>query len=93
MTKLSSSDFVRQGLKISVVDLNGPQEDLVSALADINIVICSLGAESSAEQITLANAALKAGVSRFVPNAWHTVSPPRGVMIMREWVSHCHLSN
>ena len=72
---------------VVAVDFCGPQEDLVAALKGIDCVMCVLPPDCTMQQIPLADAALKAGVKRFIPNMWSTPCPPKGVMKIREWVS------
>ncbi|KAJ4258887.1 hypothetical protein NW762_007974 [Fusarium torreyae] len=86
MQKASTTHLKQKGIKIVEADLQGPQEALVSALDGIDVVICVLPPDSTSDQIPLVDAALKAGVKRFVPNMWATLSPPRGVMRIRNWM-------
>lgn len=69
------------------VDLSGPEDKLVEALKEIDVVVCSVSATEQYAQIPLATAAKKAGVKRFVPCSFITVAPPGGIMILRDWVS------
>lgn len=45
-------------------------------------------ARQQQSQISLANAAKKAGVKRFVPCGFGVVAPPGGVMRLRDLVRH-----
>ncbi|KAJ3542976.1 hypothetical protein NM208_g3809 [Fusarium decemcellulare] len=85
LQKASTVQLAKSGVKIASALLQNPQQELVSILTGIDVVICILPPDSTADQIPLANAALKAGVKRFVPNMWATSSPPRGVMTIRDW--------
>lgn len=76
-----------QGVEIREGDLEESEEDLVKALAEIDVVISCVGAPQQQCQIPLANAAKKAGVKRFVPCGFITVAPPAGVMLLRDQVS------
>lgn len=71
---------------IVAVDLDGPRDDLVSALQGIDWVMCILPPHCTMQQISLADAALTAKVKRFVPNMWSTPCPPKGVMKIRDCV-------
>ncbi|KAI0786983.1 hypothetical protein C8Q75DRAFT_770263 [Abortiporus biennis] len=82
--KSSTTDLAKRDVKVVVADLHGPQDALVSVLKGIDVVIVSISPPITSDEITLADAALKAGVKRFVPNAWAPVAPPRGVMMLRE---------
>ncbi|KAH6983239.1 hypothetical protein BKA56DRAFT_631598 [Ilyonectria sp. MPI-CAGE-AT-0026] len=86
LEKASSAVLRQRGVKTVPANLQGSQEHLVSALTDQDVVICILPPDSTLDQIPLADATLKAGVKRFVPNAWATSSPPKGVMLIRDWV-------
>ncbi|KAJ6473264.1 hypothetical protein C8R45DRAFT_835349 [Mycena sanguinolenta] len=68
-----------RGVKIRVVDIEGPLEALVDALAGVDVLISAIDFKNQLVQISLATAAKKAGVKRFVPCAFITAAPP-GVM-------------
>lgn len=72
------------GIKVVAADLSGPQEDLVAVLKGADVVISAVTASALKEQIPLASAAKAAGVKRFVPCSFATVSAPRGVMKLSE---------
>lgn len=74
----------QHGVEIRPLDLKGPQDDLVKALNDIDVVISAIGPQEQLEQIPLATAAKTAGVKRFIPCGFVTVCPPGGVMPMRD---------
>lgn len=86
-SKASSAAKLQGVHHIIAVDLSGPKDDIVAALKGIDCVMCILPPHYTGQQIPLADAALKAGVKRFVPNMWSTPCPPKGVMKIREWVS------
>ena len=77
-----------RGVEICEGDLEGSEDELVKALYDIDVVISCVGALQQQDQISLANAAKKAGVKRFVPCGFITVAPPGGIMRLRDQVSH-----
>ncbi|KAJ7165838.1 hypothetical protein C8R46DRAFT_1096354 [Mycena filopes] len=72
-----------RGVGIRVVDIAGPLEDLVKALAGVDVFISAIDAGGQLAQFQLATAAKEAGVKRFVPCAFMTVAPP-GTMSMRD---------
>jgi hypothetical protein len=86
MTKPAVENLRERGVKIRECDINGPGAELVKALDDIDIVISCVGALQQLDQISLVNAANKAGVKRFVPCGFITVAPPGGIMHMRDLV-------
>ena len=49
-------------------------------------MISTIFAANLADEIPLADAAKLAGVKRFVPCAFATVAPPKGIMVLREKV-------
>lgn len=77
----------KQGVRVVAAELKGPEDDLVSLLKGADVVISSINAMALLDQIPLVDAAKKAGVGRFIPCTWATVSPPTGVMRLRETVS------
>jgi methylmalonyl-CoA mutase cobalamin-binding subunit len=78
------------GVEICEGDLEGSEEELVKALYDIDVVVSCVreGITQQQDQKSLANAAKKAGVQRFVPCGFGTVAPPGGIMRLRDLVSH-----
>ncbi|KAH9994590.1 isoflavone reductase family protein [Xylariaceae sp. FL0662B] len=72
-----------KGIHVVAADLTGPKEELVKALAGIEIVISCIYFRNLQDQIPLAAAAKDAGVKRFVPCAFGTPAP-RGVMAMAD---------
>ncbi|KAI8159785.1 Isoflavone reductase-like protein TP7 [Colletotrichum sp. SAR 10_70] len=68
-----------RGVKVIAVELAGPEDALVGALANIDVVISTVSVASFKDQIPLAKAAKKAGVKRFVPSEFAMVIPPKGV--------------
>jgi hypothetical protein len=78
--------LVERGVKIRVVDIAGPTEELVKSLAGIDVLISAIDAMGQLAQLSLASAAKEAGVKRFVPCAFTTVAPPGGVMGLRDSV-------
>jgi uncharacterized protein YbjT (DUF2867 family) len=89
MEKPVVGDLQRRGVEVREADLEGPEEKLVRALRDIDIVISCVRESTSQQQdqLSLANAAKTAGVKRFVPCGFGVVAPPTGVMRLRELVS------
>ncbi|KAJ7473942.1 hypothetical protein FB451DRAFT_1351479 [Mycena latifolia] len=73
-----------RGVKIRIVDIEGAIEHVVESLAGIDVLISAIDAMSQLAQLSLATAAKKAGVKRFVPCAFTTVAPPGGVMGLRD---------
>ncbi|KAF7327222.1 Glycoside hydrolase [Mycena kentingensis (nom. inval.)] len=73
-----------RGVGIRVAELTDPLERLVEALTGIDVVVSTIGPAGILDQIPLATAAKQAGVKRFVPCAYITVTPPGGVMMIRD---------
>ncbi|KAJ7137577.1 hypothetical protein C8R43DRAFT_1019729 [Mycena crocata] len=76
--------LVELGVKIRVADLDGSVEELADVLNGIDLLISAIGATAQLAQMNLATAAKKAGVKRFVPCGFITVTPPGGVMALRD---------
>ncbi|KAF7361031.1 putative isoflavone reductase family protein [Mycena sanguinolenta] len=72
------------GVQIRVGDTNGPIEELVGLLAGVDVLISAIDPGSLLVQIQLATAAKNAGIKRFIPCAFTTVTPPGGVMRLRD---------
>ncbi len=72
------------GVALRVVDITAPEQELAPALAGIDIIISAIGPHDLLQQKTLVRAAKSAGVKRFVPCAFITVAPPKGVMLLRD---------
>lgn len=75
-----------RGVQIRKGDLKAPEEHLIEALAEIDVVISCVGPAEQQDQIPLAKAAKKVGVKRFIPCGFITVAPPGGVMWLRDEV-------
>ncbi|CAL5871408.1 uncharacterized protein PFLUO_LOCUS5658 [Penicillium psychrofluorescens] len=73
-----------RGVQIRKCDLKASEEELIEALADIEVVISCVGPAEQHDQIPLAKAAKRTGVKRFVPCGFITVAPPGGVMWLRD---------
>jgi uncharacterized protein YbjT (DUF2867 family) len=90
MNKPAVENLRERGVELRKGDINGPEAELVKALHDIDVVISCVGALQQLDQVSLINAANKVGVKRFVPCGFITVTPPGGIMRMRDQV--CLLS-
>lgn len=73
-------------MRIRRCDLKAPEEHLIEALVDIDVVISCVGPAEQQDQIPLAKAAKKVGVKRFIPCGFITVAPPGGIMWLRDEV-------
>ncbi|KAJ5702600.1 hypothetical protein N7488_010148 [Penicillium malachiteum] len=73
-----------RGIAIRKCDLKAPEEQLIEALAEIEVVISCVGPAEQQDQIPLAKAAKAVGVKRFIPCGFITVAPPGGVMWLRD---------
>jgi hypothetical protein len=88
-------EILRQrNVKIREGDLEAPEEVLTKALLGIDVLISSVreSATQQQDQISLANAAKSAGIKRFVPCGFGTVTSPGGIMRVRDQVSHIGIS-
>ncbi|KAF7373835.1 Glycoside hydrolase [Mycena sanguinolenta] len=72
------------GVKVHVVDISGPMDELVRVLTGVDVLISAVDPSGQQAQLQLVTAAKQAGVKRFVPSAFITVAPPRGVMALRD---------
>ncbi|KAJ0347319.1 hypothetical protein KNSL1_006528 [Colletotrichum chrysophilum] len=85
-TNQKYTDLRSRGIKVIAVELTGPEDALVEALANIDVVISTVSVASFKDQILLAKAAKKAGVKRFVPSEFAMVIPPKGVHDLQDMV-------
>src|SRR5438045_1649031 len=90
MHKPAIKALQERGAIIRTADLGASDEDFTRIVADIDIVISCVGAAQQQDQITLANAAKKAGVKRFVPCGFITVAPPGGIMWLRDQAGYLY---
>lgn len=75
-----------KGVDIIPIELDAAQEELVKALAGQDTLVSCLVPFTADMEIGLANAAKAAGIKRFVPSAFATPCPPRGVMELKSTV-------
>lgn len=92
MDKPNNVALKERGVQIVPIDLTGAEQNLVSALKEVDVVISAIGPSEQLAQIPLASAAKKAGVKRFLPCGFITVAPPGGIMQLRDVVSALILS-
>ncbi|CAJ2513880.1 Uu.00g019990.m01.CDS01 [Anthostomella pinea] len=79
-----------RGLKIVTGDLTGSIKDLVALVCGTDTIISTIYPESVGEQIPLVDAAVQAGVRRFVPCNFGTPSARGGIMDMRDRKEEVH---
>jgi hypothetical protein len=70
-----------RGIEIVVGDLaNQSVEEIAALLAHYDTIISAVAATAQLDQLKLVDAAAKAGIKRFIPCGFTSVSPPGGVM-------------
>jgi hypothetical protein len=80
-----------RGVKIIIGDTTQQNvEDFVKLIQGYDIIISAVAAEGQLEQLVLVDAAAKAGTKRFVPCGFTTISPPGGVMNLRDEKEEVH---
>ncbi|GAB1198375.1 hypothetical protein APSETT444_007694 [Aspergillus pseudonomiae] len=82
--KPSVQQIKNRGVPLRVSDLNVSEQELVSTLQGIDILISAIGPHDLLQQKTLVRAAKSAGIKRFIPCAFITVAPPQGTMLLRD---------
>ncbi|KAE8424010.1 hypothetical protein BDV36DRAFT_242510 [Aspergillus pseudocaelatus] len=82
--KPSVQQIKDRGVPLRVADLNASEEELVSILQGIEILISAIGPHDLLQQKTLVRAAKSAGIKRFTPCAFITIAPPQGTMLLRD---------
>ncbi|KAJ7769312.1 hypothetical protein B0H16DRAFT_1517440 [Mycena metata] len=83
-TKPAVKALADRGVNIRVANIEGPIEDLVDVLSGVDVLISAIDSGNQLAQIQLATAAKEAGVKRFIPCAFITITPPGGVMALRD---------
>jgi hypothetical protein len=80
-----------RGIKIVLADTAKQNaEDLAILVHGYDIILSAVAAEAQLEQLVLVDAAAKAGTKRFVPCGFTTISPPGGVMDLRNQKERVH---
>lgn len=70
-----------RGVKVVVSDLiNQDVEEIADLLAGYDTVISAVATTAQLDQLKLVDAAAKAGIKRFIPCGFTSISPPGGVM-------------
>ncbi|KAJ9364962.1 isoflavone reductase family protein [Paecilomyces variotii] len=82
--KPAVKDITARGVKLRVAELSAPEDELVKSLSGVDILISAIGPHDLLQQKTLVKAAKEANIKRFVPCAWITICPPKGVMVLRD---------
>jgi hypothetical protein len=73
-----------RGVTVIVGEIRAPASELVQYLAGIEILVSCLGANAQLAQLNWVDAAKQAGIKRFVPCGFTTISPRGGVMMIRD---------
>jgi len=87
--KPSTLQLRSRGLKTVPGDLSAPIENLVALLQGVDTVICCMSPMALKDQIPLIDAAVQAGVKRFVPCNFGTPSA-RGALALRDVMEDIH---
>lgn len=85
-SKPSVAKLKEKNVEVRIGDTNDDVDSLVAIFKDIDVCISAIDASSQLAQLNLVDAAKKAGVKRFVPCAFITVAPAKGVMYLRDQV-------
>ncbi|KAF2730569.1 isoflavone reductase family protein, partial [Polyplosphaeria fusca] len=73
-----------RGIKTVIGDLGGDTDALAEVVRGYDTIISAIAAFAQKAQLSLVDAAAKAGTKRFVPCGFTIVCPPEGVMQLRE---------
>lgn len=83
--KASTKALEPQGIRTILADVNTTSTaDLARLISGFDVIISAVAFEGQLDQLALVDAAAEAGIKRFVPCGFTTVSPPGGVMALRE---------
>jgi uncharacterized protein YbjT (DUF2867 family) len=80
---------MKRGVTIVTAELEDSTESLTALLHNVDIVICSMSPAALRLQIPLIDAAVAAGVKRFLPCNWGTPTS-RGVLTLRDIKEEVH---
>ncbi|TFL03128.1 isoflavone reductase family protein [Pterulicium gracile] len=83
-TKPEVEELRSAGIAIRLADTAGAHADLVKALKGVDIFVSAIGPNNQLEQLRLVDAVKEAGVKRFIPCGFITISPVGGVMRLRD---------
>ncbi|KAM0206786.1 hypothetical protein ACHAQI_008011 [Fusarium lateritium] len=78
LSRKESKATFPQGITVRTTDFS--EADLVSALKDQDVVISALGVEGFSQQQTIVDAAVRAGVKRFLPSEFSSSSEDPAVL-------------
>ncbi|KAI9150305.1 isoflavone reductase family protein [Paramyrothecium foliicola] len=73
-----------KGVQVEPVDVTGPEDELVKSLVGIDTFISAIYGGDVKAEIPFINASKMAGVMRYVPCFFATVTPPTGVLLLRD---------
>lgn len=88
--KPATQQLKDRGLKVVYGNLHGPLSDLSALLKDIDTVISCVAPPAIKDQIPLVDAAVEAGVKRFLPCNWGTPSARGGILALRDAKEEVH---
>ncbi|THZ71761.1 isoflavone reductase family protein [Aureobasidium pullulans] len=88
-SKPSAQQIRERGIATVTAELDDPIEELITLLQDIDTVISCMSPASMKLQIPLIDAAVKAGVKRFLPCNFGTPSA-RGILALRDVKEEIH---
>ena len=87
--KSSTEQLKNRGIKIVTGELDGSKDSIVGLLENVDIVISCMSPMALKDQIPLIDAAVAAGVQRFLPCNWGTPAA-RGVLSLRDVKEDVH---
>lgn len=88
MQKPEVLELKEKGVEVVAADLDGPEDELAKLLTGVDVLIAVMNVSGLTSQIPLANASKAAGVKRFVPCFFATVAPPKGMLLLRDFVGY-----
>ncbi|KAH0848457.1 hypothetical protein AYO21_02543 [Fonsecaea monophora] len=88
--KPSTRQLRGRGVKVAIGDLNGPLEAVIAMLENCDTVISCMSPAGLKDQIPLVDAAVQAGVKRFLPCNWGTPSARGGILAVKDIKEEIH---
>jgi hypothetical protein len=71
-------------LKLLILDTAGDVDQIAEQIRPFHTIISAVGAFGQLDDLKLVDAAAKAGTKRFIPCGFTTISPPGGIMRLRD---------
>ncbi|KAF1991460.1 NAD(P)-binding protein [Aulographum hederae CBS 113979] len=83
-------ELQEKGFKTAIIDIESGVDSLAKAFSGFDTFISATGPGSQLTQLDLVEAAVRAGIKRFVPCGFITICPRGGIMMLRDHKEEVH---